>query len=450
MQILAYTGCSERNFQLLQCVAIKHRYLLLSSYSGVPLQNCLYQHCAYEDGPVKQFNVFARIAISMQAGLFVVDDSTVPQVVDLLNLVLYRAHKPRTGHLQYGPDVERAHHGFHQHFYPGFYGGLWTAEGLDRVGLPDDTRSPLEASKDWAERASRMGWGCFQIWDQSTRNRPLLESPHQVVKSSVVTAPDRTSSHPWLGSSNEIWKSRLTVVIPHLGPDIRPLSVAVSCWLAQSIPVTVQIIDTGSDPQDLRRLRALETPTVEVHSLRWRGLPHRSCFAGLAYQLGYESCRTPYLLMTHNDVFPVASTVAEELVDRCQESSPVVGYRMSPRKTPRYRTMVGTVLTCFQVRAMDHIRLSFNHRWLQMVGCPEDVDWPDVEVPFNESLRFAGIAPELLGDTVVGVRQQTVHFDHIGGYTSAWIYHPERHQEMRKWADAATLEAERRCHAWRL
>lgn len=442
MQAIGYIGQSDKNLEFLQHLAVRHRLLVLTPHACPPMVGCWMGVVETAATPIQQFNVFVRAALELKLDLFIVTDETMAGLSSLPTLLTYAATLPRLAHLQVGGTQVL------QHYVPNLIKGWWSHQALKQIGTLDSTLDLVESLHDWAKRASRKGLGCFTVpGPEEYLPVPLPTAPPP--RGGI--APDISPENPkrWLGKNVSLWAYQMTVVIPHWGPDVRALKVAVEGWQKQSIPTFVQIVDTGSEARVLRRILSLEGPGVEVHSCRWQGLAHRACFAGLAYEHAMADCRTPHLITTHNDVFPLTRTVAEELRDQCTQQTSVVGYRMSPRRSPRYRTMVGSVLTCIRLQVMDRIRATWNQRWLQLIGCPDEPDWPDVEVPFNESLRFAGIEPKLLGDTIVGSRQQTPHFEHIGGYTTSLLYAPQQRHKMETWADEVITTAESRYASWR-
>ncbi len=444
MQAIGYIGQSDKNLDFLQHLAVRHRLSVLTSHARPPLVGGWMGVVEKAPTLVQQFNLFVRAALEWRLDLFVVTDETLQGISNLPTLLTYASTLPRLAHLQVGGTQVL------QHYVPNLIKGWWSYQAMKQIGTLDGTLEMVPALHDWAKRAARRGLGCFSV--PGPEEAPIPDLPSTAPPPGGGIAPDPTPDNPrrWQGRPGQSpWAYQVTVVIPHWGPDVRALKVAVEGWRKQSIPTFIQIIDTGSDLNVLRRIRSLERSNVEVHSCRWQGQAHRACFAGLAYEHAMADCRTPYLIVTHNDVFPLSRTVAEELRDQCTQQTPVVGYRMSPRRSPRYKTMVGTVMTCVRVQVMDRIRATWNQRWLQMIGCPDEPDWPDVEVPFNESLRFAGIEPKLLGDTIVGSRQQTPHFEHIGGYTTALLYAPAQRHQMEAWADEVITTAESRYASWR-
>ncbi len=200
----------------------------------------------------------------------------------------------------------------------------------------------------------------------------------------------------------------VTVVIPHLNTP-RLLDLVVQMWRYQTIRPYFLVIDTGSDWQTCTELETkLRASDCEVHYIRAHAYRHSSQPVTSALDLAHTLCRTEYLFHTHSDVFPIRRDFLAFLREQTSTASPVVGWRMSPRTSPR-----GSVTRNEWSRCVSHtatmIHMPTAHRarltWAMeayFARRPHErsdtVGWPDTESPFFLAMSEAGIEPVLLGE----------------------------------------------------
>lgn len=261
-------------------------------------------------------------------------------------------------------------------------------------------------------------------------------------------------SKPWEGEGKKPWHYRVTAAIPHLDtPETLP--VIIDTLRMQTERPFIQIIDTGSTPENLEQVESLRSEDVEVHVLRLNGVRHPSDFPAMAMDLAQSACRTEYLFCTHADCFLRERTVVEGMVELCREHK-AVGYEISPRLHDDWRGMLGHTCTMFHIPTLDRLGAGWSMRRLAtMYGLenhepdPMRPNWPDTELLINYQLREAGITPFLIGSEKNHQRNQTRHFDHCRSLVSGRLYSPEYAAKSQKWLDKAMRDAKQRLESWR-
>jgi len=374
---------------------------------------------------------------------------TFEQLQQIPLLMTIMSGLPRTAIIGPNPGIPEVE----QCLTPNILGGIITEQAIKTIGRLDETTQDLASvSYDYAVRARRRGMICYVAPLGTTLSppppgggRPRVERGwgEPTEKDRQLLAPDVDTTNPrrWEGPcGRRPWQYRCTVTFANLGDNLRLLNAVVASWRSQTVQPFMAIYDTGSPTNSIPDLLRLEAEDLELHLCRWRGHHHPSQFVSLATEHAMADCRTPYLIFTHNDVFPISTTIIEELLDQTSPECPVVGYEMSPRQNPRWKGMVSHTLTCVHVPTMDRLRVTWNLRWLKNVlGVQDEPGWPDTEVPFNECLRLAGITPKLIGHDENGKRQITPHFDHCRSYVSSALYLPDYHEKAKEWIEDAML-----------
>lgn len=258
---------------------------------------------------------------------------------------------------------------------------------------------------------------------------------------------------PWEGEGKKPWHYRVTAAIPHLDtPETLP--VIIDLLRLQTEPPFIQIIDTGSTPENLEQVESLRAEDVEVHVLRLNGVRHPSDFPAMAMDLAQSTCRSEYLFCTHADCFLRERTVIEELLYHCQMHK-AVGYRISPRKHKDWKWMLGHTCTMFHVPTLDDVGAGWSMRRLaRLYGLknhepdPNRPNWPDTELLINYMLKENGIKPYLIGSEENHQRNETTHFDHCRSLVSGKLYSPEYYERAKEWMADAIQQARRRVLEW--
>jgi hypothetical protein len=253
------------------------------------------------------------------------------------------------------------------------------------------------------------------------------------------------------------WEFRCTVTLACLDtPD--DVTTVVRLWQAQTVRPFIQIVDTGSTPENLEKVLALRADDVEVHCLQPNAWLHPCDAPAIACSLAADLCRTKYLIFTHSDVYPCRRDVVEELIGLCETSSPVVGYAISkPRPYEVKDTWVGHQLTCVDVDVLEEAGcLDFNQRRLcRLFGIEDqrpDVSrrwFPDTELLMNFLLDKAGIVPHIIGEERVGGVYVDDRLEHVRALTNSKNFgHLAYHTQAQSWAVDARVRANDRLSTW--
>lgn len=285
-------------------------------------------------------------------------------------------------------------------------------------------------------------------------------------KPSGEFAPRRNegfNSEPWKGPfRKKPWSFEVTVSIPVIG-GVDAISAIVELYRLQSVRPFIQLIDTGSRSEDFARIEALRAEDVEVHQLRFSGVKHPSDFPAIAMDLAFSSARTPFLLATHADCFPMSKRLVEELLEECR-SAGVVGYQISPRPHSGWEEMVGHTLTMFDMKVIDQINGGWSlRRLVNNFDHPDGIpagheinsalspNWPDTEILINCQLKKAGIRPLIIGTELNAQRTLDHRIDHCRSWASANLYSlsSDYAKKSGQWIAEAIRSAKRRADQWR-
>jgi len=268
-----------------------------------------------------------------------------------------------------------------------------------------------------------------------------------------ITAPTQLN---WQGNATiKPWEYRCQLVIPHINTP-EPVELAVEMWKAQTVEPYICIVDTGSTPANLDRIKALQCDSVEVHEVRCRGWRHPSQPVAAAQDIATAVCQSDYQLCTHSDVFPMRQDVIEELLSTCGAKHPVVGYQLSPRDdvdgelSQLWRGMVGHTLTMLFMPTIRGAGITWNMERVhdEFGFAREPLGNNDTEVAFNLQLRELGIEPLLIGDDVNHQRQVTKHFDHCRSHASTQLYDAAKGELTNDWIAAALADGRKRLETW--
>jgi hypothetical protein len=216
------------------------------------------------------------------------------------------------------------------------------------------------------------------------------------------------------------WDYPVSICIPHLD-TFEQLELGVALWRLQTIQPYLLVIDTGSPPEVLDRVRALQGPDLEVHCLQRYPQKHPSCNVSVALDLAHGLCRTSVLFHTHTDVFPRRRDFLEWMLGQCTPANPVVGWRMSPRECGPWNECVSHTATAIHNPTFRNRGLSWSLDGY-LDSMPDEAmlqrGWPDTESGLWHTMCRAGIAPKLLGDDANHARLITDWFDHSRSYTA--------------------------------
>lgn len=266
-----------------------------------------------------------------------------------------------------------------------------------------------------------------------------------------------SDSQPWEGDSQKKpWEYKVTAVIPVLDTP-EELVLVVRLLELQTEKPFIQIIDTGSTPENWLKIEALRKEGVEVHQLRFEGVIHPSDFPAIAMDFAFSACRTPYLFATHADCFLRRSDVLAELLALCDYETPIIGYEITERSHEDWVGMVSHTCSIYHMGRMDEIGAGWSLRRLcRMFGIadsrpnPLRPNWPDTELLINYIARANGIVPKVIGTERNFERTLDDRIDHCRTLTAGKLYSPEYFQKASAWADEARQDAAQRIKSWTL
>lgn len=265
-----------------------------------------------------------------------------------------------------------------------------------------------------------------------------------------------TVDKPWEGNCRKKpWEYRVTAVVPCLDTP-ETVEVGVEILRMQTERPYILIIDTGSSPENLRRVQELHSEDVEVHSIRLNGVQHPSDFPAMAMDLAFTLCRTEFLFATHADCFLRRRDFLEFLIGKVESESPVVGYEMSPRAHADWKGMVSHTATLYHMPTMDQIGFGWSLRRLcnlfnlrEYKPNPLRPNWPDTEILGNYILRYFKIKPLLIGREANFSRQLDENIDHFRSFTSGKLYSPDYFELANGWFQDARQQALERIEKWK-
>ena len=247
------------------------------------------------------------------------------------------------------------------------------------------------------------------------------------------------------------WEFGVSICIPHLNSPEQVL-LGMSLWRKQTVRPYFLIVDTGSTPENLRRLNSFAGPDCEVHAIQKAQYRHPSCCVSLALDVAHGRCQTQFLFHTHTDVFPRRRHFIEWLIGQTSPATPVVGWRMSPRHAGPWHECVSHTATMVHNPTFRAKGLAWNLD--AYFDSSPDVailkgGWPDTESGLWWTMKRVGIAPKLLGDEPNHERQITEWHDHSRSFTCG-KGHGQDAERIRteRDMDAATRDALARLAEW--
>lgn len=392
-----------------------------------------------------------NLGLSPEDDIFVLDDSTVWSIDGLgacekfldKTLQIAAVHQIPKKSSGEATDLNAGH-------VP-IFATLYTREALRRVGVLDSSKSDISlAASDWGFRAKKKGFLIARV-KLSSAQRVVRKSNSKSLfvdmesRDICLTAPDRNVLNPkrWEGAvSEKPWSFPVSVAIPHLGESLRLLKTSVQSWRAQTVRPFLDVRDTGSPIGAWRDLLGMEAEDLEVNLSRWRAQRRGIDYVSLAYQHAMDDCRTPYLILTHDDVLPTSQTLVKELLSLCNSRTPVVGYK---RILPLGEEILSSSLIVLHMRTMDKLRATCSLRWYEMTHEVES-DHSLVELPLTACLREADVPIKFIGEDTRAFRQTDQRIDHVGSYTFSSLYNPTIDVEQH--AESAISDAEQRLRLW--
>lgn len=244
------------------------------------------------------------------------------------------------------------------------------------------------------------------------------------------------------------------VSMPHID-SLDTLPTVLALLRAQSVRPFIQIIDTGSTPENAAKLEALRADDLEIHFLRFNSSRHISDLPAIACDLAFSSSRHEKTILMHTDVFLRTQDGLESLLARCDAMSPAVGFQMTPREQPGWEKVVTHSLACFHMPTMDRIGAAWNlRRACRTMHCEHSMrssigNLLDTELGLSLILEENGISP-----TFIGTEQNwemTVHplMRHCRTLSGSRIYDPYHAMKAQQWLAEALSEAQNNLRAWK-
>jgi hypothetical protein len=270
------------------------------------------------------------------------------------------------------------------------------------------------------------------------------------------------SARPWEGiAPKKPWEYRITAGIVHLD-QYDMLECVIETLRLQTERPFIHVVDTGSDFATREKLTELEISCddVRVDYLHPRGWSQTSAPVSTAMDLIFASVDygVDFCYSTHVDCFLRSRKYLSYLTSKCDAMTPVVGYRMSPRKmTDLWRIIPSHTATMFFMPTMREIRACWSmHYAAQRLGLSPEAfrnvgGWPDTESALGLILNDCGIKPRELGEPprsgpswlCLGEEKNepysTPWLRHERSFTSQSLYARE-YAERRKESIKATME----------
>jgi hypothetical protein len=221
--------------------------------------------------------------------------------------------------------------------------------------------------------------------------------------------PVPVSARPWEGiAPRKPWEYRVVAGIVHLD-QFEMLRCVIETLRLQTERPFIHVVDTGSNLDNRYKLHSLELACddVRVDYLHPRGWSQTSAPVSTAMDLIFASVDygVEYCYSTHVDCFLRSRKYLSYLVQKCDAMTPVVGYRMSPRKmTDLWRVIPSHTATMFFMPTMRKIRACWSmHYAAQRLGLSPEVfrnvgGWPDTESALGLILHDCGIKPRELDE----------------------------------------------------
>lgn len=260
---------------------------------------------------------------------------------------------------------------------------------------------------------------------------------------------------PWEGSiTKKPWEYDITVIIPVID-TWEPLSLVIQLLKLQTNKPYIIIIDTGSLPDNYKKIEEFRDESTEVHSLKLNSVQHPSDFVSMACDLGAALCRTEYMFYTHSDCFLMKRTVLEEFLNLCKQGNPAVGYQITERRHEGWEKMFGHSALILETKFYIENRLQWNLKsfdYMFSTGHHKpDItrpNFPDTETQLNILYQDINIKPLLIGGEKNFKRNINEHFDHVRTFASGLLYSPQYYSKCREWMISAMEDARKRIAEW--
>lgn len=252
----------------------------------------------------------------------------------------------------------------------------------------------------------------------------------------------------------------ITINLPHRStPDL--VAAVLPLWLNQSLPTVIDVVDTGSTPEqieELQRICRLYPARVRCHIIAPRRWQHMSEPIAIACELSQLYAEVDQVLWSHVDVFPRRRDLVETWSHLCTAEQPVVGYEMSSRSHVggwigrNWKGIVGHSLTIGHLPTLraNRIRWGFSGTADEFALSAEDLRFWDTEVTFGLCLRRAGITPLFVGHDVNYQHLIDEWHGHARSYPSSLLTKSEHLAAARPWKEIEVAAVPSRLKEWNL
>lgn len=284
-------------------------------------------------------------------------------------------------------------------------------------------------------------------------------NPQPVIHPATAWAPDGNATDPknryMSQRARKPWDFDLEVSMPHY-ESLETLPTVIELLRTQTIRPFISIIDCGSSEETCKKLEAMRADDLEIHYHRFNGVRHISDFPATACDFAFSICRSAKLILMHTDVFLRAIDSLETMTDMCGKASPVIGFQMTPREHPGWKTAITHTFSVFHMEQMRRIGATWSlPRACEMLGCEHSMtsemgNMLDTETAISMVLQRAGIKPLFIGteENFQMTRHPLVH--HVRSFTGTGLYCQTKRIEAEARLAEAMAEAEKNLHDWRI
>lgn len=223
----------------------------------------------------------------------------------------------------------------------------------------------------------------------------------------------------------------ITTIIPTTAnsPTLDSVIAAIN---RQTQPTNIIIVDTGSAIEDYQNLeeRMAQLDNVQLIRIAPQNWSHQSQPVATALDLATAITQTPFIFLTHDDVWIKNQNLLKELITRhLITGSPVIGYEMSSRShlTEQWRGMVSHTATLLVTKRIRELNL----RWslldaLKMPECENHgPGWPDTETAFGLRMKQLNLTPHFIGHETNEPHFEDDHLVHRRSLTSHRLLNPQ-------------------------
>lgn len=298
--------------------------------------------------------------------------------------------------------------------------------------------------------ADRISYNCslldvvlcknLKVWDSRERDTTLAEHRAAATARSrgytvkqyqhplIVTAalerkpsrsgypqPGDVRDRPWSPKGEDLKKRDVTIAIPTIHRSWEDLLKIKKAWLAQVDKPLLRFISTGGPVTLQKDLLDLEDENTEVELFRFRGRSERWDYQAAAISHVMADCPTEYLLLTHDDVCPTNPTLISDLIARCNETRPVVGY------SDESGDLISSALCLMHMPTISSLRLTNDPRWLKSRKSRPEKSGNALD-SFRHQYSATGLPYLFIGKMLDDERSETLHLIHAGGDTYAGLY----------------------------